>query len=215
MTDSQPSIQVYISFPEAFWLRDHEDQNVQVQGFITWLAPNYALSSNPERWMQEVVELGSLPGETSHPTLLFYIYGPQSKYITTKLAQLASPAERNEFIFGYFRPYYSRLPHYSEHSPECRPLACLATEWLHDELAGHGSYSNFQVGLEDGDEDIRVMRQGLPDRRLWLAGEHTAPFLGLGTATGAYWSGEAVGRRIAVAYGQITPESALVEDQVD
>ena len=73
-----------------------------------------------------------------------------------------------------------------------------------------GSYSNFQVGLEEGDKDIETMRGGLPERSLWLAGEHTAPFMGLGTATGAYWSGESVGRRIADAYGR-SKKDLLVE----
>ena len=45
------------------------------------------------------------------------------------------------------------------------------------------------------------MREGLVGRSLWFAGEHTAPFVALGTVTGAYWSGEAVGKRIADAYG--------------
>ena len=36
---------------------------------------------------------------------------------------------------------------------------------------------------------------------LWFAGEHTAPFVALGTVTGAYWSGEAVAGRIVEAYG--------------
>lgn len=31
-----------------------------------------------------------------------------------------------------------------------------------------------------------------------MAGEHTAPFVALGTVTGAYWSGEGVARRIVV-----------------
>ncbi|RSM09522.1 hypothetical protein CEP52_004032 [Fusarium oligoseptatum] len=93
------------------------------------------------------------------------------------------------------------MPHFSETDPDCKPTGFMATDWLHDELAGFGSYSNFQVGLEEGDTDIRTMREGLPDHGLWLAGEHTAPFVGLGTATGAYWSGESVGRRIAEAYG--------------
>jgi hypothetical protein len=44
------------------------------------------------------------------------------------------------------------------------------------------------------------MREGLPSRGLWFAGEHTAPFVALGTVTGAYWSGESVGQRIAKAY---------------
>ena len=65
----------------------------------------------------------------------------------------------------------------------------------------YGSYTNFQVGLENGDSDVEVLREGLPGAGLWLAGEHTAPFVALGTATGAYWSGESVGRRIAEHYG--------------
>jgi len=81
------------------------------------------------------------------------------------------------------------------------PTGALATAWAKDELAGYGSYSNFQTGLERGDEDIECMREGLPERRVWLAGEHTAPFKALGTVTGAYWAGEGVARRIAEVYG--------------
>lgn len=51
------------------------------------------------------------------------------------------------------------------------------------------------------DEDIEVIRQGCPERGIWFAGEHTAPFVALGTVTGAYWSGEAVARRVLAAYG--------------
>lgn len=67
-------------------------------------------------------------------------------------------------------------------------------------MAGYGSYCNFQIGLEDGSEDIEVMRKGLPDRGIWLAGEHTAPFVALGTVTGAWWAGEGVARRIVRAW---------------
>lgn len=168
---------------------------------MQWLSPNYALDSNPDRWNQEVVELASLTPETSHPTILFYTYGEQSKHITSKLRELPSQEKKDEFLFSFFKPYFSRLPRYSESNPDCQPTGFLATDWLNDELSGFGSYSNFQVGLKDGDGDIRTMREGLPDQGLWLAGEHTAPFVGLGTATGAYWSGESVGRRIAEAYG--------------
>lgn len=45
------------------------------------------------------------------------------------------------------------------------------------------------------------MRAGVPERRVWLAGEHTAPFVALGTVTGAYWAGEGVARRIIGLYG--------------
>lgn len=54
------------------------------------------------------------------------------------------------------------------------------------------------VRLED---DIRALRAGMPERGVWLAGEHTAPFVALGTLTGAYWSGEAVGMRLLAANG--------------
>lgn len=60
---------------------------------------------------------------------------------------------------------------------------------------------NFQTGLERGGEDVEVMRRGLPERGVWLAGEHTAPFVALGTVTGAWWAGEGVARRVVRAYG--------------
>ncbi|KAF7553432.1 hypothetical protein G7046_g7104 [Stylonectria norvegica] len=202
---------VYISFPRAFWASpDGGDQ--RVKGSIQWLSPNYAPESNPKRWNQEVIELAGLTPEVSHPTLLFYTYGEQSEYLTAKTGELPTKEKKDKFLLEYFKPYYSRLPHYSENDAGCEPSGCMATDWLHDELAGFGSYSNFQVGLEEGDGDIRTMREGLPDRGLWLAGEHTAPFVGLGTTTGAYWSGESVGRRIAEAHGRAKRDSSTLED---
>jgi hypothetical protein len=76
------------------------------------------------------------------------------------------------------------------------PTALLATNWAADEYAGNGSYTFFPVGLEKGDEDVKVLREGLPDIGIRFAGEHTAPFLALGTVTGAYWSGEYVAKDI-------------------
>lgn len=75
-------------------------------------------------------------------------------------------------------------------------------------MAGWGSYSNFQVADGDGgegeglDKDIEALRLGMPDQAIWFAGEHTAPFVALGTVTGAWWSGEAVAGRIAALYGR-------------
>ncbi|ROT41480.1 FAD/NAD(P)-binding domain-containing protein [Sodiomyces alkalinus F11] len=192
---------VYISFPKAFWLVPDSEGRV-VQGFCQWLAPRYAPETNPRKWNQEIVELASSGLATSHPTLLFYIYGEESQFITEELGKMQTEEQRDGFLYSFFKPYYSRLPQYDEASPDCQPTGCLATDWLHDDLAGNGSYSNFQVGLEQGDKDIRTMRDGVPEGGLWLAGEHTAPFVALGTATGAYWSGESVGRRIAEAYGR-------------
>ena len=93
------------------------------------------------------------------------------------------------------------MPGYSDADPDCQPDEALATAWSVDKFAGYGSYSNFQIGLTEGDRDIEIMRHGVPERRLWLAGEHTAPFVALGTVTGAYWAGEAVAKRIIGTYG--------------
>ena len=193
------AIKVYISFPKAFWL-DTDGNGRAIQGFCQWLSPSYALDTNPKRWTQEVVELASLASSAAHPTLLFYIYGEQSQVLTDKVAAFSDKLAKDEFLYGFFKPYYSLLPRYEEDSADCQPTGCFATDWLHDDLAGNGSYGNYQVGLQEGDKDIQLMRQGLPERGLWLAGGHTAPFVALGTATGAYWSGESVGRRIAAAY---------------
>ena len=51
------------------------------------------------------------------------------------------------------------------------------------------------------DKDIEALREGMPEQGIWFAGEHTAPFVALGTVTGAWWSGEGVGKRIAGLYG--------------
>lgn len=155
------------------------------------------------------MELASLAGDASQPTLLFYTYGDESSFLTDTVAKMDSQAKKDAYLYGFFKPYYSRLPYYDEASADCQPSACFATGWLLDDLAGNGSYSNFQVGLEEGDKDIEIMRKGLPDRGLWFAGEHTAPFVALGTVTGAYWSGESVGRRIAEAYGRENNEASV------
>ncbi len=193
------SSKVYIAFPTAFWLTPSPDGGHTVQGFCQWLAPTYAPDSNPNRWHTEVVELGSL-GAFGHPTLLFYTHGEQSHHITSTLRSLPTQKDKDAFIFAYFEPYYSRLPSYDAAKSDCRPSACLATDWSGDELAGCGSYANFQAGLAEGDADITAMRDGVPAEGVWLAGEHTAPFVALGTVTGAYWSGEHVARRIAQGY---------------
>ena len=78
----------------------------------------------------------------------------------------------------------------------CAPFRFLATEWCNDEFAGNGSYSNFQVGMTDAARDVEAIRQGMPEQHIYFAGEHTAPFDGLGTVAGAYVSGEKIARRI-------------------
>ena len=69
------------------------------------------------------------------------------------------------------------------------------------EIMGSGEeQEQQQIHLED---DIRAMRAGLPERGIWFAGEHTAPFVALGTTTGAYWSGESAALRVLAAHGLV------------
>lgn len=192
---------VYLSFQTHFWLTPSPEGR-KIQGYGQWLRPRYAPDTNPSRWTHEVVELASLEG--GHPTLLFYTYGTQSHFMTSTLRSLPTPKDKMDFLFAFFKPYYSRLPSYDENDPSCHPTFALATDWLGDDLAGNGSYANFQKGLEEGDKNVEIMRQGWPAEGIWLAGEHTAPFVALGTATGAYWSGEGVAERVAGRYGKGT-----------
>lgn len=146
------------------------------------------------------MNLAALPGSTAHPTLLFYTYGPTSQHVADLVTKHPDPAEQKQVLSDFFEPYYSKLPNFDSKSASHRPSAILATAWANDELAGYGSYANFQVGLERGDEDIEVMRHGVPERGIWLAGEHTAPFVALGTVTGAWWAGDGVAKRIVKAW---------------
>lgn len=165
-------------------------------GFTHWISPLYA-PSNPHHWDFEAMNLSALPGDSSHPTLLFYIYGPSASHIGKLISshRSLSPA-LDAALLDFFYPYYSRLPNHSDSDPACTPKAVLATNWVSDEMAGYGSYCNFQVGLERGDWCVETLRRGMPEVGVWFAGEHTAPFVALGTSTGAWWSGEGVARRI-------------------
>jgi hypothetical protein len=218
---------VYITFPRAFWQDSKGSQQVAIPdqknastpstlpttsvsddlpAFYTFLDPTYADETNPQLWYQNCMDYATL-AECAQPTLLFYIDGEQSKYIAGIVRDTPCEMIRDKKLLEHFEPYYSRLPHYSSSDPACQPKAVLATAWANDKFAGYGSYSNFQVGLENGDEDIEMMRHGMPDRSIWLAGEHTAPFVAMGTTTGAYWSGQRVAERIIEAYG-VTREDA-------
>lgn len=165
-----------------------------------FLSPAYAPNTNPEGWGQECLYLSALPSNCAHPTLLFYIYGDCSKQIAHLVYSAESAHKRDSKVLEFFEPYYSRLANYNSSDPACVPTAVLATAWARDEFAGYGSYSNFQVGLEHAVDDIEAMRYGMPERGVWLAGEHTAPFISLGTTTGAYVSGENVAKRILEAH---------------
>jgi hypothetical protein len=207
---------VYITFPRAFWLGDTSyPDDPPFTGFTQWLSPSYAEGTNPRRWNQESVDLATLPKPCAHPTQLYYLFGDQSLALSNELAARPTQKERDEYLTKFFEPYYSLLPHYSKDSSDCRPVCFLATNWVADELSGHGSYTTFRTGLERGDEDIETMREGLTDRKLWFAGEHCAPFVALGTVTGAYWSGEAVARRIAQTYGTAASDLRNVSEVKD
>lgn len=198
---------VYVTFPTAFWLLSKSTETVAAF-FSQFLPPTYASDQNPERWTTECVSLASLPESCAHPTLLFYFHGPCAQHVTS-LIQGLDPASKEYFsrLDAFFHPYYSLLPGYSTSSPDCEPSAILATNWQNDELAGFGSYTTFQASdpAKDGevqlDKDIEALREGCPERGIWFAGEHTAPFVALGTVTGAYWSGEGVAKRVAEVYG--------------
>ena len=167
-----------------------------------WLSPEYDPKGNPDKYDFEALDLTKLPGRTAHPTLLFYIYGECSHHIAKMVKAAPTEAARKEALINFFKPYLSLLPGYSAEDPVCTPKAALATAWAADELAGYGSYCNFQVGLEEGDKDIEAIREGMPERGLWFAGEHVSPFVALGTTTGAYWAGQAVGERIVQKHAE-------------
>ncbi|CAF9909209.1 MAG: hypothetical protein ALECFALPRED_005411 [Alectoria fallacina] len=198
---------VYVTFPVAFWLSSNSTETGPAF-FSQFLPPSYALDQNPERWTTECVSLASLPGSCAHPTLLFYFHGPCAQRVTSSIQGL-DPASKEYFfrLDAFFQPYYSLLPKYSSSSPDCKPSAILVTNWQNDEFAGFGSYTTFQASdpATDGevqlDKDIEALREGCPERGIWFAGEHTAPFVALGTVTGAYWSGESVAKRVAEVYG--------------
>jgi hypothetical protein len=176
------------------------DPSSQYPGFTNFIAPLYA-SENPSSWTQECLNLSALPASVAHPTLLFYTSGPTSRQISEILR---THPKNSVSLFGalwkFFKPYIELLPNYSNLDFDCKPSGILATGWENDEFAGWGSYTNFPTGLEKGDEDVVALRGGMPERGVWFAGEHCAPFVALGTVTGAWWSGEGIGRKIGGIY---------------
>ncbi|OHF00442.1 flavin containing amine oxidase [Colletotrichum orchidophilum] len=237
---------VYITFPVAFWdgyaasnknqqpnCTPHLDER-QVHQEADGVFPSFAHFLNPEyvptdqrHWPIEMVPLSSpvVFGSHAKPTLLIYTYDPCAEYVLSLIQGLTPEStEYFDVLDRFFQPYYSRLPNYQGGHANCVPSAILATNWHGDDLAGNGSYTNFQVSESTNkpatkeqngtrgngshqdqeihlDLDAQVMRAGLPERGIWFAGEHTAPFIALGTTTGAYWSGEAAALRILAANG--------------
>lgn len=207
---------IYVTFPRAFWHTSTKPTSISLTNghapepshcygrptFAQFLNPTYAPHPADIHWNQEFLSLAALPSQCAHPTLLFYTYGPCATHIVKNLTNLdPSSQEYHTYLDTIVHPFYSRLSGYDAASPDCQPLAFVATQWQNDRYAGNGSYCNFQVGLEHGDKDIEVLRRGLgAERGVWFAGEHTAPFVALGTTTGAYWSGERAAGQICDLY---------------
>ena len=63
--------------------------------------------------------------------------------------------------------------------------------------------------MADADGDVEALRHGCPERRLWFAGEHAAPFDELGTATGAYLSGEGAAKSVVQTLARIGSSADL------
>lgn len=191
---------IYIAFPRAFWHNptnpSSEDagDSLKTPVFAQFLEPAYTNHPQHIEWNQECLSLASLPEPCTQPALLFYTYGPCATHIVQAIAHFdPSSAEYKETLTNFLHPFYSRLPGYNATSADCTPSTILATRWQTDPYAGNGSYCNFQVGLTHAKNDIEALRSGAgvgAERGLWFAGEHTAPFVALGTTTGAYWSGE-------------------------
>ncbi|GAD94839.1 hypothetical protein THITE_2109024 [Paecilomyces variotii No. 5] len=200
---------IYIKFPRAFW-REAPNKNGRHGkggpdasssiGYLNFLSPRYAPVTNPSQFLLEAYDLSCLPVQYASPTLLFFTWGHSAIQLTATVRSL-TPNEQFEYLKTYFKPYYSLLPHYSSGDVDCEPQVILSTDWAGDELAGNGSYTNFPTEVDDASRNVDVLRYGCPDRGVWFAGEHTAPSLHMGTATGAYIAGEDVAKRIIELYG--------------
>ncbi|KAK6502762.1 hypothetical protein TWF481_007809 [Arthrobotrys musiformis] len=178
----------YITFPKPFWMDG--------PSYFVFLA-----DSTANRKTTAAISLAHIHPPYNQPTLLFYTHGETSKYITSILQFSASPEEARQKILAFFQPYISKLPNYSADDPDCIPREYVSTNWLNDEYAGNGSYTNFPVGLVDGVQDVKVIGEGVGERRLWFCGEHTAPLLGLASVSGAYWAGEGAAKRCLASFG--------------
>lgn len=196
--------------------QSHAEAAATVPGFAHFLRPEYVPRDQKHHTI-EIVPLSSpaVFGPHAKPTLLIYTHDPCATQLLSQIRGLRpDSAAYLHALDRFVHPYYSRLPNYRPGHADCTPCAVLATDWHGDDLAGNGSYTNFQVVVEeeeeDGDQqqirlddDVRAMRAGLPERGIWFAGEHVAPFVALGTTTGAYWSGEAAALRVLAANGLV------------
>ena len=196
---------VFIRFPKPFWddsaRHDNKASSYPIESLF--LSPAYANDTNPARWRTEIISFSGLPEPLSQPVIMFFVYGQWGRHITDLVRGMKQDSEEYQQILDeHFRPYYSKLPNYDAASAECRPTGFMSTDWQNDRFAGHGSFTNQPVNAGDCAEHFEVLRQGMgEDRGIWFAGEHTSPPGGLGTVTGAYWSGEEAAKRVAKRHG--------------
>ena len=202
---------VFIKFPTAFWnaqvsetngYRVHTPEETQIPAFpieSLFLRPKYATETNPAQWRQEIISFSGLPEPFSMPVIMFFVYGQWGRHVTGLVRGMAQDSvEYFRILDDIFRSYYSKLPSYDPTSPNCKPLDFMSTDWQGDKFAGFGSFANEPIGSGDCLQHIEALRDGLgKDRGIWFAGEHTSPPGGLGTVTGAYWSGEEAAKRVA------------------
>ena len=206
---------VFIKFPSAFWNssvpevnghHDHEPDKPQSALFpieALFLHPEYAADTNPAKWRTEIISFSNLLKPFSQPVIMFFIYGQWGRHLTGLVRGMKIDSEEYYRILdNHFRPYYSKLPNYDPTSFECKPCQFISTDWQNDKFAGFGSFTNQPIGSGDCSEHFEVLREGMDeDRGIWFAGEHVSPPGGLGTVTGAYWSGEEVAKRVTCRYG--------------
>jgi hypothetical protein len=202
---------VFIRFPGAFWdpgcgyhgskAKENPDLPFPIESLF--LRPEYAADTNPAQWRQEIISLSALPGLLSQPVIMFFVYGQWGRHITGLVRGMKQDSEEYfRTLDNIFRPYYSKLPNYDPAASYCRASEYLSTDWQNDKFAGYGSFTNLPVGSGDCAEHFDALREGMGENRgIWFAGEHTSPPGGLGTVTGAYWSGEEVARRVARRHG--------------
>lgn len=206
---------VFIKFPKAFWNIQAGRANGYCESGLDgkqsplfpveslFLHPEYATVTNPAKWRQEIISFSGLPEPFSQPVVMFFVYGQWGRHITGLVRGMKQDSqEYHQIIDSNFRPYYSKLPNYDSLSPDCIPSQFLSTDWQNDKFAGYGSFANQPVGSGDCAQHFDAFREGMgEDRGIWFAGEHTSPPGGLGTVTGAYWSGEEVAKKVARVYG--------------
>ncbi|KAL8650181.1 MAG: hypothetical protein Q9226_005256 [Calogaya cf. arnoldii] len=202
---------VFIKFPEAFWTAQdsntngyHGSESEKIRSPVfpiesIYLRPTYAAETNPAEWRQEIISFSGLPKQFSQPIIMFFAYGQWGRHITGLVRGMAQDCqEYYRILDDTFRPYYSKLPNYDPASSTCQPLEIMSTDWQNDKFAGFGSFTNLPAGSGDCFQHFEALRRGMGETRgVWFAGEHTSPLGGLGTVTGAYWSGEQVAKQIA------------------